>query len=258
MNKSTLTLFRMAFAYIATVGIQSALAVEQPVTYTGAAVAIGQGEAYTVVQVGANGQPSAIGVQFSAALLDGLPQAAAGESPMFSYRLLMPTEGPRTVIDHVQLDWESLGHPPAQVYDVPHFDFHFYLISASEQDAVHFHSEHDSGLPQQQPPQPLLPPGYMVPPGTAVPKMGVHAIDPGSSEFQGQPFTATFIYGYYNQRQIFIEPMVSLAYLRTKPLYSAVVPRPVNYSVPGLYPTSYSVRYDPAHNRYAVMLEALR
>ena len=44
--------------------------------------------------------------------------------------------------------------------------------------------------------------------------------------FQEQPFTATVIYGYCNKQLIFIEPMVSLAFLQSTPTFSAPLARP--------------------------------
>ena len=236
----------------------SALAEGQPGTYEGKAVRIGHGAAHTVVRTDAAGKPASIGVVFTPGMLDGLPKAAAGADPDFPYLLPMPTKGPRTVVDHVVINWESAGHAPAHVYDVPHFDFHFYLVSTSAQMQVAFKDENDSGDPSQQPPAELMPVGYVMPPGTAVPKMGAHAIDPSSSEFNKQPFTATFIYGFYNRQQTFIEPMVSLAYLKSKPSFSAQLARPASYTKPGAYPSAYRVEYDAAHKVYEVRLEALK
>ncbi|MGE5336864.1 MAG: hypothetical protein ACM3PU_03490, partial [Gemmatimonadota bacterium] len=163
-----------------------------------------------------------------------------------------------TVVDHVVVNWESVGHPPPKVYDVPHFDFHFYTVSRAAQMKVAYKDENESGTPGQQPPAELLPAGYIVPPGTAVPQMGVHAVDPSSPEFQGKPFTATFIYGFNNKQQTFIEPMVTLAYLESKPSFSAPVKRPATYTRQGAYPSTYSVKYDAARNVYEVSLEELK
>jgi hypothetical protein len=141
------------------------------------------------------------------------------------------------------------------VYDVPHFDFHFYLVSRAAQEKVRFHNDAESGQPQQQAPAELLPQGYAIPPGTAVPKMGVHAINMSSGELHGQPFTATFIYGYYNRKQTFLEPMVSLDYLLSKPSFSTAITRPSHYSKPGVYPGAYSVKYVASNDVYEVLLE---
>ena len=42
--------------------------------------------------------------------------------------------------------------------------------------------------------------------------MGWHWIDPLSPEFTGQPFSKTYIYGYYGGELSFVEPMITLAY----------------------------------------------
>lgn len=234
-----------------------AVAQPEPATYEGTAVRIGHGTAHTLVRTDANGEPASVGVVFTPGMLEGLPRPARGAVPDFPYFLPMPTTGPRTVVDHVVIDWEPVGHPPARVYDVPHFDFHFYLVNRAEQMKVAFKDENASGDPRQQPPAELVPVGYVVPPGTAVPRMGVHAIDPAGPEFHGKPFTATFIYGYYNRRQTFLEPMVALDYLKAKPSLSVPVTRPVSYTKRGAYPSAYSVKYDAARNLYEVALEQL-
>lgn len=236
----------------------SAAAQDQAATFEGKAVRIGKGTANTVVRTDATGAPVSIGVVFTDDMLDGLPVAAKGEVPDFPYTLAMPETGPKTVIDHVVINWESLGHPPPKIYDVPHFDFHFYLTSETAQKKVSFKSDQESGDPGQQPGAELLAAGYVVPPGTAVTGMGVHAVNLEAPEFNGQPFTATFIYGYHDKRLTFIEPMASLTYLKSQPNFSAPIPRPASYTVPGAYPSTYSIKYDAATKRYEVLLDDLK
>lgn len=220
-------------------------------SFSGKAVRIGKGSAHTVVRTDAAGQVATIGVVLSKGALEGLPKPAAGP---VAYWLDMPARGPRTVFNHVVINWEAAGHPPPKVYDVPHFDFHFYLGSKAEQRRVRFHSEAESGDPAQQPPAELLPAGYIVPPGTAVPRMGVHAINPGGQEFNGQPFTATFIYGYHRQKLFFLEPMVALSFLQSRPAFEAGIPRPARYDKPGSYPVAYRVQHNPANDSVEILL----
>ena len=238
-----------------TLGAGATQAGGMPTVHEGTAVPVGNGTAHTFVRSGANGEPVSIGIAFSPAMLDGLPSAAPGESPDFPYPLPMPATGPKSVVDHIVITWESAGHPPAHVYDVQHFDFHFYLISAAEREKISFSNSKESGDPGQQPPAELVPAGYVVPPGTAKAKMGVHAINPAAPEFQNTPFTATFIYGYFNKKLIFIEPMATLAFLKSMPSYTAPVTRPATYSKPGAYPSGYSIRYDATSKMYEVTLE---
>lgn len=230
-------------------------------TYEGKPVAIGNGTAKTVVRTDAGGRPASIAVVFTESALDGLPAdpgAAGGPPADFAYLLTMPERGPRSVVDHVVVNWNPGGHPPPKVYDVPHFDFHFYLVASAEREKVHFAHDGESGDPSQQPPAELLPAGYIIPPGTAVPKMGVHAINTKAPEFNGQFFTATFIYGFHNRQQTFLEPMVTVAYLKTKPTFSAPVDRPARFIKVGAYPSRYGVRYDAATRSYEVSLDGFR
>ena len=222
--------------------------------YRGKPVPFGQGQAYTEVRTDANGKAVAVGIVFSEQALAGLPAATMAPA----YLLRMPAKGPRTVVDHVVINWEAAGHPPPKVYDVPHFDFHFYMVKRAETMKVRFSSDAESADPSQQPPAELLPAGYILPPGTAVPKMGVHAINTKAPEFQQQPFTATLIYGYYDKRQTFIEPMVALSFLQSKPTFSAPMERPASYSKAGSYPSSYSVSYRPDSKTYEIALSGFQ
>ncbi len=247
----------LAIAMVSVSNPGSASAQSEPARYEGAPVSIGDGTARTVVRTDAKGTPTAIGIEFTPGMLEGLPKAAHGAQSDIPYLLPMPTTGPRTVIDHVVINWEAEGHPPPKVYDVPHFDFHFYFVSEADQKSVAFDSPNDSGDASQQPAAQLLPVNYVVPPGTAHSQMGVHAINRTAPELNGQPFTATFIYGYYNKQQTFIEPMATLAFLKSKPSFSAQVPRPAAYTRTGLYPSTYSVKYDASRKIYEVGLEDL-
>ena len=56
----------------------------------------------------------------------------------------------------------------------------------------------------------------------------------------------------------FLEPMVTLDYLKTKPAFSVPVPRPAAYLKAGACPASYSVKYDAAARTFEVSLDDLR
>lgn len=226
-------------------------------TYEGPPLKIGDGEAKTLVRTGADGQPAAISIVFTPGMLEGLPEADLNH-PDVPFTLRMPPTGPKTLVDHVVINWNAHGHQPAHVYDVPHFDFHFYLVDEEHQKNVAFADDQASGDPAQQPPAELLPAGYKVPPGTAVPNMGVHAINVAGPEFSGKPFTTTFIYGYFNKRLTFVEPMVTVGYLKSKPSFREQIPTPQKYTFEGRYPSAYGVKFDAEANRYEISLEDLK
>ena len=225
-----------------------------PASYHGKPVRIGQGLAHTVVHTDDSGKVATISIMLDEKVLAGLPDRKLA----MSHLLRMPAKGPRSVVNYVMINWEAHGHPPPGVYDVPHFDFHFYMEKRADTMKINFKSDAESADPSQQPAAELLPAGYILPPGTAVPKMGVHAINTKAPEFNKQPFTATMIYGYYNKQQTFIEPMVALSFLQSKPSFSAPIERPASYSKAGSYPSSYSVTYHPDSKSYEIALTGFR
>jgi hypothetical protein len=94
----------------------------------GDAVPVGHGTARAVLVTNAS-RPQSIGVELSAEAVDGLPDTEA------EFALPLPAETSVPPWDHVAIDWNPHGHPP-DAYMLPHFDFHFYDISASQQAAI--------------------------------------------------------------------------------------------------------------------------
>jgi hypothetical protein len=235
----------------------TAYAADGPAIHMGTAVKVGQGTARTMVVESKTGQPASIAVVLSEKALEGLPAGPAGGHDAFLTELPMPTKGPKTGYDHATLDWNPQGHPPAGIYTPAHFDVHFYTVDRASRDAITFKGAAAAEAAKAPSPD-LLAAGYVVPPDTAVEKMGVHAVAPSGPEFKGKPFTATFIYGYYKGETVFVEPMVTKAFLESKPDVTMAVPAPKAYSRPGWYPTRYRVAYDAKAKSYVVALAGLK
>ena len=222
----------------------------------GPPVKVGDGMARTYVLLDAKAGQRAVelGVALDERAMQGLPMDEA----MHMYDLRLPAQSPAPY-QFVQLDWNAHGHPPMGVYTAPHFDFHFYVISKAERDAIMptdpaFAAKANHLPSQEYRPQfyaPLVPPGGM-PVEAAVPMMGVHWFDVRSPEFNGGSFTRTFIYGSWDGQVTFYEPMVTRAYLLSQP--DAVTPIGVAPQVrqPGSYPTAYRVSYDAQAREYRV------
>lgn len=227
-------------------------------TYKGKPVAIGHGTARVVIRTGTAGTPESVAVELSDGALDGLPTELnkASAEGSWEFDLPMPANGPKTGYRMVAVDWNPHGHPPPGIYTVPHFDFHFYVIDDAHVAKVAFTGPEDPAAVVSD--KGLVAPGYHVVPETVVNKMGVHAVDTEAPEFHGKPFTATFIYGYYKGKNIFLEPMVTRAFLESKPDFKAPVRTPAHYSFSGYYPTAYTVRYDAARKTYVVALGKLK
>jgi hypothetical protein len=225
-------------------------------THEGPVTTRGNGEARAFVTLDGEGRPTALGVRMSEAALKGLPAETPGHGPAWEYRLELPEEAAHTGYDHITVDWNPHGHLPPGVYDAAHFDFHFYLINAAERDRITL--EGDDLARASRPPAPeFMPAGYVLPEGTAEPRMGAHAIDPGAPEFNNEAFSKTFIYGFHDGRMVFVEPMVTKAFLDSREDMTELVAVPESYQVPGYYPTRYRVGFDPQSNEHVVTLEGL-
>ncbi len=228
----------------------------KPGTFDGPAVAVGQGQARAFVTRDAYGKPLTLGIRLDEAALSGLPAEPPAGAEGTAYTLALPAEAAGMGYDHIVVDWNPHGHVPPGVYDVPHFDFHFYLIGEEAINKITAVGE-DLERAHKAPVPEFMPEGYILPPGTEVPKMGAHAIDPTGDEFTKKSFTKTFLYGFYDGEMIFVEPMITNAYLETKPDVTVPVKVPKAYAKLAYYPTQYGVRYVADTGKYEITLQGL-
>jgi hypothetical protein len=252
----------------------------------GPAIRLGAGRAraYVLVNERAGDRPIEMGLALDERALDSLPLPGSGHmgahGEVHENILEMPKKN-GTPFQFVELDWNPGGHIPPGVYDVPHFDFHFYTISKAQRDSI------DPALPgydaraNELAAADLTPEHYglPLPPGTppvaaAVPRMGVHLMDMRSPELQGllgnqagyRPFTTTFIHGSWAGRVIFFEPMITRAYIAAKRAETDAakrdevipLPKPRRYSPAGYYPDAYRIAWDAAAGEYRIALSGLQ
>jgi hypothetical protein len=246
----------------------------------GSPVAIGNGHARTYITSDQknNGAPIEIGVAFDESAMDGLPMDMSGHGAGID--LPLPAQN-STAYKLVELNWNPMGHEPATVYDQPHFDFHFYTISAAERNAIDpvalggaaFQTK-ASNLPIEAERfaffVPVSPPGEPV---AAVPFMGVHWADLRAPELQGafghpenaKLFTTTILHGSWDGRFIFDEPMVTRAFIMGRKAATApasrdsvmALPAAQKYPTPAYHPDAYRVVYDAQTKEYRIALSQL-
>lgn len=219
----------------------------------GPEVQLGNGVARTFVEL-ADGRPEEVGVEMSAAALTGLP--AMGDHTTNAFVLELPARN-STPYRHVLLNWNPAGHEPPGIYDLPHFDFHFYLTSNADRMAIMPTDPQYHTKAGKYPAAQYIPAGYVSPAPEAVPMMGVHWIDPTSPELNGQQFTRTFIYGSWDGELTFLEPMITKAFIESKPNIAYSIPVAAKYAVPGYYPDSYQIRFNATTGRHEIVLSGL-
>ena len=244
---------------------------------------LGDGRAQTFVELDRDGHPSVVGVSFEESLLDGLPTEPDGTMACFDAdsdgdidpggecmlgvqrKLAMPDGTPASLpIQWVGLNWNPEGHPaPAPpVYGVPHFDFHFYLASPEQIEAIRpgtcgFMVDCEVFEQARIPvPERYMPEDY-VEVGAVAAGEGNHLLDSKSPELGDPPaaFTHTFIYGSHEGHLIFLEPMITAAFIAGQPNECHPIKSPEAWEVKGRYPTEYCMRYLPEQREYRISLE---
>jgi hypothetical protein len=219
-------------------------------TFLGPVTQMAGGSGRVYVMLDRSGAPTDLGVALTEGALSALPAAAA------EYVFAMPPEASATPFTHAAINWQPTGHPPAGVYTVPHFDVHFYTITQAARDAILLGDAQLAAKMARVPAAEFVPTGYVQ--GMAAEHMGLHWNDPAAPERLGEPFTKTFIYGSYDGAFIFAEPMLTKAYLETKPA-AVVTPvkLPAQFAARGYQATTYTVGWDAAAKEYRVGLSGL-
>ncbi len=251
----------------------------------GPEVPVGNGTARLFVDFGPHGEPRTLGVALTEGALTGLAprmnttsrcwdknedgQVSHGEClGDYQATLELPAGAAdlRLPFRWATVNWNPEGHmaPAPPVWSAAHFDFHFFLAEPELINGIRtgpcaefIHCD-DFARASAPVPADYAPEDYRDV-GAAVAAMGNHLVDVRDPELKDPKlgFTGTFIYGAYDGKLIFLEPMVSHKFLSSKPDRCTPVRTPKTYATAGYYPTTYCVRHDPATKTYRVTLEGL-
>eukprot|EP00978_Attheya_sp_CCMP212_P025047 scaffold79794_cov66-Attheya_sp.AAC.1 len=212
---------------------------------------LGHGFLQNYVKFNEEGVPVEVGVELDEILMDleTLPQRESDGK----YDIIDPTDGSvgwyccghevelksfdggrfiDVPFSHFVANYNPKGHMPIGIYkDIPHFDFHFEIVSKKDRISIQAPNTLDDTC--QEIPGFIIPvtcedldiltaevPLDQVPPvnccpfagATVEPAMGNHLIDVTSAEFNGGDFTHTWIYGTQAGEVSFWEPMITVEY----------------------------------------------
>lgn len=254
----------------------------------GPKVVMGDGYIRSYAVTRRNGKPKSIGIEFNGHSLQGIagPDDPPSDGKWDIYDengnvvwyccgtehvLKLPANAKNTPFKHIVVNWNNKGHPPPAVYTVPHFDFHFYTISNRKRKSIVAPAaEEMCGNPAQplscelfdiatKPlPDEQLPPDYFSP-GAVEPGMGNHLLDMFTPELNGGTFTQTWIYGTWNGKISFFEPMITMDYLQSlhgRNCFS--LKSPERFAKAGYYPTQYCAIYRSGRDIYKIELNRFR
>lgn len=210
--------------------------------FEGTKISMGNGKAWSWIQMKPySQQPEIIGISFTQDAFVNLSAGSMNEHDI-PFELDMPFQKEYSPFNHIVVDWNPHGHTPVGIYDKPHFDFHFYMITEAERKQIPDYNA-DSTKYQLFPLPDYFPTNYFpIPEGEKM--MGKHWVDVTSPELNPtnlQPFTQTFIYGSYNGKVTFYEPMATLSFMTTTNSFTRDIPQPLKYAKPGYYPTQLSI-----------------
>ncbi|MEB3338588.1 MAG: DUF4114 domain-containing protein, partial [Leptolyngbyaceae bacterium] len=251
--------------------------------------AVGDGWIYTWGAFDGQGDPTSIGVTFTAEVLtqaftvndtdpsDGLFPRSVNHLAMpdvFEAARVFDIAFPTKVIDktpfnHMGFYANSKGHAPSMIYDKPHFDVHFFINSLAERELITGKPEDNNNLFNVPAPG-YLHPDYIAPtlPGTDIlatgdALQGIHWVDRNTPEFNGGQFEQTFIFGSYADQVNFWEPMVTQEFFKNlsasgqSMTQTFAIKQPSRFLKQSYYPLEYTISYNADFKEYTISLNKL-
>jgi hypothetical protein len=204
--------------------------------YKSAEAALHNGKVWTSAKVDKDGKPLSISIVLNDAAMNSVPLGQPSDHMSPANNLLIPiSENSGTPFKFAMVNWNSSGHEPDHVYTLPHFDFHFY--TSSQGDVMNYMDETKLNA---EPAAGYVPANHISGPG--VPMMGRHYIDATSPELQGATFTQTFLFGSYDSKVVFWEPMITRDFLKNTNQFERAVPQPAKFQQSGYYPTKMKIK----------------
>jgi len=243
----------------------------------------GNGAVTTYAELAEDLVPSAIGMIYTKGALDGMPTTHSDQHHCFdrdsngtvddntecfmSHEAVIPLPdavATRTDIPFkwVLFNWNPMGHIPPGIYDVPHFDVHFYIEPIANVFAI---QDGPCGpefvrCDQFERAKKPLPANYIHPDykdvDAVAPAMGNHLIDLTGPEFNGGKWERNWIFGVYDGKITFYEEMLTLEYLKSQPNTCNPIKSPAAVGLSGFYPSKSCIRYDATNDEYTVSMEA--
>lgn len=254
MKKTLVTLFSVSLLFTSCTKDKQ----ENGGIYKGPVQPFQHGKAWTWIQFDKNDTPLRIAIAIDADAMSSLDPGGehnGGHTHANGVSLAFHPKAALTPFKHALLDWNPNGHEPAGIFDLPHFDFHYYMTSETERQAIPPFMVDSTGFLDFPAPgyMPSTMPNLYVPTPGGVPQMGTHWVDVSSPELNGGTFNQTFLYGSYNGKVTFYEPMITKLFLDENPSFQRGIPLPNRFKEAGWYPTQ--MRIEKSNGVTHIILE---
>lgn len=224
--------------------------------FKGPEVQYGSGKARSWISLNDEGFPIEIGIEFTADVLDDR-SILAEEQELTTVLRLHQKAKEVTPFEHIGLKYAAEGHGPRWWEE--HFDLYFFTITNEERMAMPEYDANDQNIVDAYnyfPDMTKMPSDYFKFPGqlAVYPTIGKHWL-PTDFMTNYIPFTSVMVLGSYAQKNVFIQPMMTVDFLLSGDEFSGDYSQPQTFEEPGNnYPTKYNIYHDGKKNNIYITL----
>ena len=238
-------------------------------THAGKEVKFGNGTARLYARV-SRGRTQSLSVFLTSGTMGGFPERHDYHD---EFILPMPAATRDCAVKFVTVGFNPFGHEPNGVFDVPHVDLHFYLISQSYRSQIDpkrsdFKQRSNAKVPagampkdfvRLMPPDPPKPKPALQQSDFTIPQMGLHWDDRRRGARATGRFDHEFINGSWDGRWIFLEPMITKKWFESHQSHADQIKQPQFFPTKGeAYPTSLDIRWSDKPHGWFITLAGMR
>ncbi len=261
----------LASGVLATGTVGASVKQEDHEVHEGESVDVGDGTVTAYATTNSAEELSSLGVHVDDDALASVDVDESKPHDSVAAHLSFPDAVDTLQFTFVGFHFNPVGHPPPDIYTVPHFDFHFYMMAEDAVEGIPL------GVAAYDVPDKQHPSGFVFEDSRLIePEMGEHLLDGTAPEFNDGEFTHTYVYGAYDSsidpenpsgveelelggetREVpvfegdgegrihFVEPMVTTEFFASLDEEMSVdVTTPETFFTEGRYPTEYVLKPD--------------
>lgn len=217
----------------------------------GPEIAVGNGLVHSWISLDSYKKPIEIGIELTSGTFENLPDKSDFKKPV---NIPLPKYAlEATAFNHIGLNWSPENFSTIEGFKEAHFDVHFYLISESKRLSIPEWSEETDPKFSNYPPKYAMPFDYspIIKRSGSFATIGRYWLS--DTQMGASLNNHTIAMGTFDGSLVFIDPVVTLNFLKSEKKVNDSFSQAVNNPLNNLLPREYNI-YTNAKGNYCISL----